>query len=168
MRSPIRRTALGAATVVVVASLATAVPAAAEDGGHHHRHRGHSHSATLVEGDLVGSLTTDPVLFGIRPGGADWTVGRSTAEVRTDGRVDVKVRDLVLTATGVNPVAQISASLACNGAVVDTVGPVAYSTDGDARIKDRFEVPARCLAPAVLLNPGVNDKVYIAASGAAR
>jgi hypothetical protein len=49
-------------------------------------------------------------------------------------------------------VPQISARLVCNGAVVDTVGPVPFSPSGYARIKDKFTVPTRCLAPAVLLN----------------
>ena len=165
MRSPTRRTAVGAATLLVAASMAVAVPASADDG---HHHWGHSRSATLLQADLVGSLTTDPLLAGTKPGGADWTVGRSTGKVRTDGRVDVKVRDLVLTSTGANPVPQISASLVCNGVVVSSTDPVRYSTDGDARIRDRFTVPARCLAPALLLNPLDRVDTYIAASGAAR
>jgi len=165
MRSLSRRSVVGAAALLVV-GLATAAPAVADDGYHHPRYPSRSH--TLLDADLVGSLRSDPVLFGVKPGAADWTVGRSSVQVRTDGRVDVHVRDLVLTATKVNPVPQISASLVCNGAVVDTVGPAAYDTEGDARIKDRFKVPARCLAPAVLLNPVERVDTYIAASGAAR
>jgi hypothetical protein len=166
MRPLTRRGVVGAATVLVVA-LATAAPAIADDGsgGHH----GHSHSRTLLHADLVGSLTTDEDLFGVAPGGADWSVSRSTADVRTNGRADIKVRDLVLTGTGANPVATISASLACNGSVVSTLlPPVAFDTDGDARIKGTFKVPARCLAPAVLLHPVDRVGTFIAASGAAR
>ena len=158
----IRRTLVGAAAVLLAAS-ASAAPAVADDGGHH----GRSGHGILLRAQLVGSLTTDPVLFGVSPGGADWSVSRSTVKVKADGRVDVKVRDLVLTGTGENPVPQISASLVCNGTVVDTVGPVAYDTEGDARIRDRFTVPERCLAPAVLLNPADRVTTYIAASGLA-
>jgi hypothetical protein len=165
MRPLIRRTA--AAATVLVAALATTAPALADDGSRHHR--GHSRSSTLLRADLVGSLTSDPDLFGVAPGGADWTVGRSTATVWRNGRADIKVRDLVLTRDGQNPVAQISASLVCNGAVVTPpLGPVAYSTGGDARIKGRFTVPVRCLAPAVLLHPVDRVGTYIAASGAPR
>ena len=166
MRSLSRRSVVGAAAVLVV-GLATAAPAVADDGYHHHS-RYPSHSSTLLDADLVGSLTSDPVLFGVKPGGTDWTVGRSTVQVRTNGRIDVHVRDLVLTSTQANPVPQISASLVCNGEVVDTVGPVAFNMQGDARIKDYVTVPARCLAPAVLLNPATRVDTYIAASGAAR
>jgi hypothetical protein len=166
MRPLTRRAVVGAATVLV-AALATGTPAVADDGSS--RHHGHSHSGTLLHADLVGSLPSDAPLFGVKAGGAPWSVSRSTVTVRTDGRADIKVRDLVLTGTGANPVPTISASLVCNGALVTSLlGPVAYDTEGDARIKGTFTVPDRCLAPAVLLHPQANVGVYIAASGAAR
>jgi hypothetical protein len=163
MSTVARRSLAGAA--VLVATLGVTVPAFAAGSGAHHSGRSQE---TLLSARLVGSLTTDPALFGVNPGGADWSVSRSTVKVKADGRVDVKVRDLVLTSTGANPVPTISASLVCNGMVVDTVGPVAYDTEGDARIRDRFSVPDRCLAPAVLLNPLERVGTYIAASGSAR
>lgn len=151
-------------TAALLLSSAVAAPALAEDGTRH----GEGHQKPLLTAALVGSLTTDPQLAEVSPGGADWTVSRSTARVKADGRVDVRVRDLVLTSTGANPVTTISASLVCNGTVVDSVGPVAFDTAGDARIRDRFAVPERCLAPAVLLNPATRTTTYIAASGSAR
>lgn len=157
-----RRLALGAATALLLAS--AAAPAVADDGRHHDRGRP---AGPLLSAPLVGSLTTDPVLAGVSPGGADWTVSRSTVKVWADGRVDVKVRDLVLTSTGANPVTTASASLVCGGVVVDTVGPVAYDADGDARVKGRFDVPDRCLAPAVLLNPASRLTTYIGVTGRA-
>ena len=170
MHPSVRRSLVGATALLVVGA-ASAAPAAVADDGHRHD-RGHSRARTLLHADLVGSLTSDAHLFGVAPGGRDWSISRSTVHVRTDGRADIKVRDLVLTDTGTNPVPQIAASLVCNGSLVSGVlGPVAYDTDGDARIKGRFAVPARCLAPAVLLHPAApatNLGVYIAASGAAR
>jgi hypothetical protein len=162
MRTTHRRLAVAAAALLLAAG---AAPAVAGDG---HSHRRGEARGTLLSADLVGSLTSDPVLAGVNPGGADWTVSRSTVQVKSNGRVDVRVRDLVLTRTGANPVATISASLVCNGMVVDTVGPVDYDTEGDARIRDRFMVPDRCLAPAVLLNPEDRVQTYIAVSGEAR
>ncbi len=161
MRTIHRRLAVGATALLLAAS---AAPAFADDGGGHHGGNGRG---TLLSADIVGSLTTDPVLFGVKPGGADWTMSRSTVKVKANGRADIKVRDLVLTSTGANPVTQISASLVCNGEVVDSTKPVAYDTEGDARIRDRFMVPDRCLAPAVLLHPFVNTGVYIGVSGQA-
>jgi hypothetical protein len=165
MRKLARCSVVGSA-VVLVAALGPAVPALASGGSDGREH--HGRAGVLLKADLIGSLTKDAKLFGVAPGGADWTVSNSRVKVRTDGRVDAKVRRLVLTKTGENPVPMISASLVCNGKVVDSVGPVAYNMKGNARIKDTFMVPRRCLAPAVLLHPNEVSGVYIAASGAVR
>jgi hypothetical protein len=162
----VHRSVLGA-SVMLLAAIGSAAPAfASGDATHEQGH--HVKAKTLLKADLIGSLTSDPALFGVKPGGVDWTVSRSAVSVSTDGRVRVRVRELLVTSTGTNPVPQISASLVCNGAVVDTVGPVPFSPSGKARINDRFTVPDRCLAPAVLLNPLDRVGTYIAASGAAR
>lgn len=167
MHPSVRRSLVGATALLVVGAASAAPAAVADDGSRHHR--GHGHARTLLHTDLVGSLTSDAVLFGVAPGGADWSVGRSSAHVRTDGRADIKVRDLVLTSTGANPVTTISASLVCNGTLVTPeLGPVAYDTEGDARIRGTFAVPDRCLAPAVLLHPASRLGTYIAVSGATR
>lgn len=149
-----RRFAAGAG-LVLVATLGLAAPALAGDHG------------KLVDADLVGSLTTDAHLFNVAPGGVDWTVSDSSVQVKADGEFDAKVRSLLVTATQANPVATISASLACNGAVVSTSETVPFDAAGNARIKGTFTVPDRCLAPAVLLNPLGRTGVYIAASGMA-
>ena len=163
MRPVTRRTLVGA-SLVLVTTLGMSAPAFA--GGH--GQSGHSgHGGTLLKADLIGSLTTDPPLFGVNRGGVDWTVSRSRVEVKANGRIDAKVRNLLIVSTQTNPVPTISASLVCNGMVADTIGPVAFSTSGNARIKGTFDVPDRCLAPAVLLNPLDRVGTYIAASGVA-
>jgi hypothetical protein len=161
MRTTTRRILAGA-SVALVAALVPTVPAAAS--GHRHHSTGH----VLIRSDLVGSLTTDPVLFGkLVPGTVDWSVSRSNVTVLTSGKVDVHIRDLILPREGNNPLPLLSATLVCNGVPGDMVGPVPFDTDGDARITDTFTVPRRCLAPAVLINPLDRDGVYIAATGAA-
>ena len=165
MQKLARRCVLGA-SVVLLGAVGSALPALASGGGTY-EHVQQVRARTLLKADLVGSLTTDPTLYGVAPGGVNWTESRSKVTVKTDGRVDARVRTLLVTSTNANPVPQISASLVCNGAVVDTVGPVPFTTSGDARIKDTFTVPARCLAPAVLLNPLERVGTYIAASGVA-
>lgn len=45
---------------------------------------------------------------------------------------------------------------------------VPFDAAGDARIKGRFTLPGRCLAPAVLLNPLGRAGVFIAATGMVR
>ena len=39
------------------------------------------------------------------------------------------------------------------------------STSGDARIGGQFTLPAKCLAPSVLIHPNGSSTTYIAASG---
>jgi len=162
MRTTIRRILAGS-SVALLAALVPTVPAAADSG---QGSRGHVH--VLLKSNLVGSLTSDPVLFGgVVPGTVDWSTSRSKVTVRTDGRVDVRIRDLILPREGNNPLPLLSATLVCNGVPGDMVGPVPFSTRGDARIKDTFAVPDRCLAPAVLINPLDRSGVYIAVSGEA-
>jgi hypothetical protein len=163
MRITTRRILAGA-SVALIAALVPTIPAAANGGGHGH----HSTARVLLRSNLLGSLTTDPVLFGkLVPGTVDWSVSRSNVTVLTNGKVDVQIRDLILPRDGNNPLPLLSATLVCNGVPGDMVGPVPFNTDGDARITDTFTVPDRCLAPAVLINPLDRDGVYIAATGAA-
>ena len=49
--------------------------------------------------------------------------------------------------------------------IVATTPTVPYDTDGDARIRADIDVPDRCIAPVVLLNPAGNTAVYIGVSG---
>lgn len=156
-----RSTVIGA-SLVLAATLGLVAPAYAS--GHHDHPRQHG---TLLQADLIGSLTTDAPLFGVNPGGVDWTVSSSAVKVGRDGRFDAKVHSLLVTSTQSNPVTTISASLVCNGALVDSVEPVPFDTAGNARIKGTFEVPDRCLAPAVLLHPANRVGTYIAARGVA-
>lgn len=136
-------------------------PAAFADGGH-----GGGGGRTILTAEVAGSLTTDPVLFGaVAPGGADWVIGDGDVKLRHDGRLDVKVEGLVLTSTGANPVATVSASVACNGAVVATTAAVPFSPTGDVRIRATVALPQRCIAPVVLLNPRGNPAVYIGVTG---
>ena len=98
----------------------------------------------------------------------------SGAAVRRDGRVAVRVDDLVIPTApqnGTNPLSDIAASVYCGGTLVGTTGAFPFSTEGDARIDDTLDapLPRPCLAPAVLLNPApggvANTAAYIAATG---
>lgn len=156
MRTILRRVVV-AATVVATAGLVGAPAAFAHGGGG---------GRTILSAELAGSLTTDPVLFQtVAPGGADWVSGTSEARLRRDGRLEVRVKDLVLTSTGANPVTQLSASVACNGSVVATTAVVPFSPTGDAKIRATVTLPQRCIAPVVLLNPRGNAAVYIGVTG---
>src|SRR6476620_2008227 len=161
---PTTRRILAGVSVAIGAALVPTVPASANGGHPAPRHPHHRTAHVLLKSDLIGSLTTDPVLFGkLVPGTVDWTVSRSKVTVLSDGKVDARIRDLILPSYGNNPLPLLSATLVCNGVPGDMVGPVPFNTDGNARIKDTFIVPARCLAPVVLINPLDRDGVYIAA-----
>ena len=158
MKTILRRAAVAAAVVLTVGLVGA--PAAVAGGGH-----GGGGGRTILSAELAGSLTTDPLLFQTAPGGADWVIGDGEARLRHDGRLDVRVTGLVLTSTGANPVPQVAASVACNGAVVATTAVVPFSSTGDARIRATVALPERCIAPVVLLNPRGNAAVYIGVTG---
>ncbi len=151
--------AAGAMLALAVVPATSALASGGDDGdaaGHH---------ALLLKSSLAGSLLTDPVVFGAKPGGAPWVLDEGTARVDAAGHVEVEVQGLIIPALGKNPVPRVSASLACNGSVVATTATVPFSTAGDAEIEARVVVPARCIAPVVMLNPNGIAGVYIAISG---
>jgi hypothetical protein len=118
---------------------------------------------------LVGSVLTDPAIHGVTRGGVPWDLKRGEATLSRDGRFKLRVKRLVVAGTD-NPdgVTSISASLFCapdSSAAAFTTGTVALSSEGNARIKQHVTVPARCLAPVVLVHPNGNLTRYIAASG---
>lgn len=117
---------------------------------------------------IVGSSPDGPTLFGVTPGTAPWVADGGRVRLDARGNLDVRVRRLVIPtapANGTNPVPMLSASLVCNGAVVATTATVPFNARGNAHIDTRVAVPRPCLAPAVLIHPGANTGVYIAASG---
>jgi hypothetical protein len=149
-------TAVAAAALVVPTSTAVA----------HDDHSSHRRAHNLLRAPIAGSLTTDPTIFGVAPGGAPWVIDRGNARVRTNGRIDVRVEGLIIPrGDNTNPVPRLSASLACNGKVVDTTDTVRFSKAGDARIHDTIRIPKRCIAPVVMLNPNGNAAVYIGITG---
>ena len=130
----------------------------------------------LLRSSMAGSLTSDKPIFStvpggsvlVTPGGAPWDLAEGSARVRADGRTEVEVRGLLIPNVGVATVRTVTASLICNGAVVDTSMPVPLSTAGDATIEDDLMVPARCIAPVVMVNPNGRTGAFIAISGRQR
>jgi hypothetical protein len=150
---------------------------ARQDNGKQGRHGGN-----LLRSDLFGSQPLGPTLFGVAPGGKPWVLRHGEARVRRDGRIEVRVRGLVIpadpptTTVASNPLPALAATLVCNGAAVGTTAPAPFSPAGDARIDATLDLSALqgkpCLAPAVLINPApgaaptADPTHYIAASGA--
>jgi hypothetical protein len=164
------------ATVALAAGATTAF--AHDGGGNQGRGHGNRHGGEILRSGLVGSTPTTatppgPLLFGVAPGGAAWTIGNSEARVSAD-RLRVRGRSLLLANGTVGPVQMVAAAVFCNDSKDPAVtsAPVPLDPDGDFRVDQALTgLPSTCLAPAVLVRiaqtatgPVVNG-AYIAASG---
>ncbi len=137
----------------VVLTLSATIPVAALADG--------DRGDTLVRFDggigetPVSSLTTANVVLGVRPGGQPWVIERLTAKVRTDGRISVRGRGLLLAGgngIGTTGGQMVEARLFCDGAPHDT-GLVPLEADGDFEIDDVLmpTPPAPCNRPVLLI-----------------
>jgi hypothetical protein len=175
-----KRAAVATLTAAALAgSATTAVTAAAHQSGHdrggrhdqhHGRHDG-DHGRRALSTPLVPSIPTDPPLMGAAPGAVPWVLKSSEATVRTDGRMRVDIRGLLIPsgqfAGTTGPVMTVSASLYCagNSTPVGTSAAVPLSSHGNARIDTTVALPAKCQIPAVLIHPNGALASYIASSG---
>jgi hypothetical protein len=166
-----KRAAVALLTASALAGAAsTAVSALGHPGHHRAEHRRHA-QRTVLDTSLAPSVTTDPTLMGVMPGGVNWVLRSGEATLRSNGRLDVSIRGLVIP-TGMfagttGPVMTVDASLYCSGnpMPVGTSGLVPISTHGNARIRARFTLPAKCQIPALLIHPNGGSTAYIATSG---
>ena len=156
-------------TVFLAGAAATAlavVPAAIGDGHQDLLRSGVAGSTPLSP---PGPAPGGPQLFEINPGGKPWVANRhSSIRVKRNGEARIKVFGLVIPGnTPPNPLTGgLVASLVCNGMVVDHLGPVPFSPDGDAMFRGKFMVPKPCVAPVILFRPNAADTApYIGASG---
>jgi hypothetical protein len=164
-------TVVGAAVAALsMAFAAGAFGAAGRSHRRSHYHRGQRHSVALIDESLAPS-PTDPTFHGVTPGGAPWVLKRGEVRLKRDGKLDLRVKGLVIPALGTpGPVTTISASLYCGAdsstTAADTTQQVPISPKGDARIHDAsFSVPSICLAPVVLVHPNGLGTIYIAPDG---
>lgn len=130
----------------------------------HGQHRGQ----TLFRSTLAPTVLSDPTIHGVARGGVPWQLDSGHVRLRHDGRLTLNVRGLVIPGNGTpGPVTTISAGLYCGAdtTAAATTATVPLSREGDASIDNRVTLPAKCLAPAVLVHPNGNDAAYIAASG---
>lgn len=152
-------------------SATTAVSALADHGG---RGPGRAHRQdhrTVLSTSLAPSVPNDPFLLGVAAGGVPWVLRSGEAKLRSDGRLTVRIRGLLIpsgqAAGTTGPVKTISASLYCGAksTPVGTSSSVPLSNRGDARITTTLTLPSKCLAPLVLIHPNGGSAAYIAASG---
>jgi hypothetical protein len=137
-----------------------------------HSDHGHHRGRTLLNATLAPTVPTDPTIHGVAAGGLPWVLDSGHARLRHDGRLSVRVRGLVIPVAPGNgtpgPVTSVSASLYCGAdatPAVATTASVPLSSTGDARIDERVTLPAKCLAPIVLVHPNGGAAAYIAATG---
>ena len=132
------------------------------------------HDGTLLATTLAPSVPTasgGPTVNKVAPGGVPWVLGRGAATLSRHGELRAFVRGLVIpppAGTGTpGPVTTVFASLYCDGSSmpVGSTPSVALSMAGDASMSGNVTVPAKCLAPLVLVHPNGNGAAYIAASG---
>ena len=161
MYVPKRLVTLAFVSLLALASLAFALSAS---GGN-----GDRDGSPLLRSTLAPSVPTDPAIHGVLPGGVPWVLEKGSVRLKSDGRLDVRLKGLVIPTTGTaGAVTSISASLYCapdSSAAVATTATAPLSSDGDGRIRAQLTLPSSCLAPAVLIHPNGNATRYIAATG---
>lgn len=105
-------------------------------------------------GQVIGS-TPGQHVAGVPSGGAPWVIAASEFTVSANGKIQVEIRGLLISAgpaiNTVGPVTMVSASVVCSDVVAATTSAVPLSAAGDASIHDTITVPAPCIAPAVLI-----------------
>jgi hypothetical protein len=111
-----------------------------------------------VSGPFVGA--TNPIR-GIGGGGIPWKLDEAKGELKRDGRLEVRVRGLVLAAgdnAGTNPAATFRAIVSCK--LDDKQNPpfrnlataeFSATPAGDSDIKETLQLPDQCLAPIIFV-----------------
>ena len=111
--------------------------------------QGTAPTATIVNRNIVR---------GVQPPGQIWVISRLTADIKTDGRISVDGRGLLLGGgnnIGTNANQSVRARLLCDTASHDS-GLVALEANGDFRIDDLLTPvpPIPCTSPVLLIiNP---------------
>ena len=159
-----------AVLAAVLAAAAVFVTAAAADHGGDRRgeHHGH-HQRVILQQHLVGSILSDPPIHGALRGGLPWQ-GGGDASLSKKGRFEARIRGLIIPSMGnPGPVTTITISLYCapdsSATAAFTTDPVPLSSHGNAFVRQHVTVPARCLAPVLLVHPNGGAAAYIAATG---
>jgi hypothetical protein len=162
---------VGAALVVLVPVLGVTAPAGADPGT-----IVKFDTMTPVTGPYVGSANPIRTVPG---GGLPWMISAGTGSLKSDGRLLVHVRGLVLAdqppvppaLQGTNPIPDFRAIVSCQSigaggtATITNVSTAQFpaSTTGNADIKATVSLPHPCIAPIVFVtSPG---GMWFAATG---
>jgi hypothetical protein len=170
----------GTATMAIVGTTAT-VQAVAASPAHHDHHSAvmlRFSTMTPVTGPYVGSANP---IRGIAGGGLPWILTSGRGSLRTDGRLTVRVRGLVLAdqapvpvqLRGKNPFADFRAVVSCqsigagNTATVTNVSTANFRANaaGDSLIRTTVKLPRPCIAPIVFVTGPAGTDVWFAVTG---
>ncbi len=165
-----------AATAIVSVAAAQAVAASPD----------HRDPATVMKFDTMTPVTGTYVgsanpIRGIAGGGLPWILTSGRGSLRTDGRLTVRVRGLVLAnqapvpaaLRGTNPFPDFRAVVSCqsigagNTAAVTNVSTRDFPANpaGDSRIQTRISLPKPCFAPIVFVTGPTGTDVWFAVTG---
>jgi hypothetical protein len=148
---------LGALALSAVLALATTVTA--KESGDDDRGR---EARTILKFDtmtpVVAPFTGDVnAIRGTGGGGVPWALKAAEGELRTDGKLEVTVKGLVIVRTGSNPVPAFVAAVNCltigspkNGVTLLTPA-VPVGTNGNADFEAKLTLPKPCVAPIVFV-----------------
>lgn len=124
-----------------------------------------------MEGVIAPYTGAANPIRGLNGGGRPWIIRSGKGEVKSDGRVEVKVRGLVLTSTLLNPAANFRVVVSClsvNAAGEATTvnvssGDFPATPAGDAEIEAALDLPTPCIAPVVFVTSSTG--AWFAATG---
>lgn len=131
----------------------------------------------LVRSDMVACLHDGTVIGGVNQCGKIWKLAKGEASLSANGHLKVRVNGLVLNdpSTGVfngtpDGVTGLVAAVICGGSggtiAAQTAG-VPLSQAGDAKISASITLPARCVAPVIVVREIFDGAVggWLAATG---
>ena len=138
-----------AVAMALLAALVVGTGTVVADSGH----------GKILDTRLVGLAEPGTVVAGVPGAMHAWAIDRGNAKLYADGRVNLRVKGLVLTPEDTNPVANGRVVVSCNGGGAGNVvqsGLVPLSVpDGDAHFNQWLTLPSPCLAPVIFFtSPG--------------
>lgn len=140
-----------------------------------------SDEAKVMEFDTMFGVTAPflgaaNAIQGVPGAGAPWRNPTVEGELKSDGKLEIEVRGLVLVSTGANPAATFRGIVSCRSIDASTTPPTATTVvvltgafpataTGNAKIEDTVALPSPCVAPIVFVGPGTGAVRWFSATG---
>ena len=138
-----------------------------------------AHAGEIIKAGLAACPHDGTMLGGVNSCGKIWKLKSGEAQLDSDGKLKVEVKNLVLNDSTVPPdvngtadgVSQVVASLVCSGgggaSVAAQTELVPLSKSGDAKIRATVTLPKSCIAPIVIIREFYDGKIggWLAATG---